>query len=684
MSEMLAQVGGLWRDLTGHELFFWGDGALLSASNTAPAGLLAALNDTLQHHPAPVETILWQNQTWLIGRLGPSPTQISIASLLTDPAAEAQFERMTGLLDGLAESQQAAQQLGTQLSASSGHLNFLYNLAQFSFQTDDPAQLYPRLAQSLSQVSEAEDICLAFWEADQPHIYTASGRNPSGLEKLAVYASTAAPLSVLSSADSVPRALLRAIPNLKNLLILPLPLTGELRGLVALVNHSTGSLNQADQQLLTNAGELISMLITSQFARHNRDADRRLELELSFASQIQAIFLPTTLPDIPELEFGASLMPAHLISGDFYDVQGMQDGWAIMVGDVAGKGIPAAMLAAMIHATLKSEVHHHTEPAELLQSINHLIYAELDRSETFITSFLAVLQTRPLQLHYASAGHTTTLLWRSAEQHVLQLPSTGLPLGIYPESVYAEHHLPLKPGDVLVLYSDGITEAENDQGRVFGGQALIDLLLAGHPAPIDKQLQLIFNALDLHRGKLPLRDDVVLLMVRARGTETATLVQPFVFMAEKRSVRTLATQVRQVASSLTFSGPAERSAFLNDLELAVSEITANIVIHAYHDSPYLGRIQGRVTLFPEKVQVDLIDSGIQFNSPTGLSLLQAEPAFSPSDPPTGGYGLSIARRLLDTCAYTRLPEGRNHWHLEKFISQVTSLPRPDPATGLFH
>ena len=420
--------------------------------------------------------ISWQDQTWLVGRVGQNSSQISIASIQTSPANQSQFRLITGLLNSLTEDQQTARQLNSELAASSGRLNFLYELAQITFQIDEPARLYPRLAQSLYQVIEAEDICLIFLEDEQPRVYTASGRHSPGLEKLAIYTNSAAPLIVLSSKDTLPRAIQRAIPNLHNLVIIPMPLAGELRGLVALVNHPTDGLRPADQQLLTSAVELISMLINSQMARHAQEANRRLDLELSVASQIQASFLPTTLPEIPELEFAASLLPAHLISGDFYDVQGVQDRWAIMVGDVAGKGIPAAMLAAMIHATLKSEVNHHTKPAQLLQTINHLIYAELDRSDTFITAFLAVLQTQPLQLDYASAGHTTTLLWRSAEQQVLQLPSTGMPLGISPETTYDEHHIPLNPHDVLVLYSDGITEAENDQGRVFGGQALIDLL----------------------------------------------------------------------------------------------------------------------------------------------------------------------------------------------------------------
>jgi serine phosphatase RsbU (regulator of sigma subunit)/anti-sigma regulatory factor (Ser/Thr protein kinase) len=677
-TELLLQVGALWHDLTGHALLFWSNATPDSAPESLPGGLL----NMIPSHLAAVETIVWQNQTWLIGKVGPESEHIFIASLQTTPVIQAQFKLVASLLNALMEDQLTAHQLNAELDASRGRLNFLYELAQITFQIDEPAQLYPRLAQSLCQVITAEDICLVFMEAEQPRVYTASGRNPPGLEKLAMYASSATPLIIQSSEDNLPRALQRAIPTLRNLVIIPMPLTGELRGLVALVNYPTNGLRQADQQLLTSAVELISVFIHTQIARQVQEANRRIDLELSIASQIQASFLPTTLPEIPELEFAASLLPAHQISGDFYDVQGVQDRWAIMVGDVAGKGIPAAMLAAMIHATLKSEVNHHTEPAQLLQTINHLIYAELDRSDTFITAFLAVLQTQPLQLHYASAGHTTTLLWRSAEQKVHQLPSTGMPLGIFPEIQYDERHIPLEPNDVLVLYSDGITEAENDQGRVFGGQALIDLLLAGYPAPIDKQLQLIFNALDLHRGKLPLRDDVVLLMVRARGPQNATQIQPFVFTAEKRNVRALATQIRQVASGLSFSSPAERSAFLNDLELAVSEIATNIVVHAYRDTPYLGRIQGRVTAFPERVQVDLIDSGVAFPSSREGGQLPSNPPFSPADPPTSGYGLAIARRLLDICSYTRLPDERNHWRLEKFVHPEANLAQADPASSL--
>ena len=216
---------------------------------------------------------------------------------------------------------------------------------------------------------------------------------------------------------------------------------------------------------------------------------------------------------------------------------------------------------------------------------------------------------------------------------------------------------------MLLLYSDGVTEAENPQGRVFGTQALIDLLVAGYPASVGQQLHMIFTALDLHRGQIPLKDDIVLFLARARDALSEEgQITPFVFTAEKKNVRALATHVRQIANSLQFSNQSERNNYLSDLELAVSEIASNIVLHAYRGSLYTGRIQGRVTLLADRVRVDLVDSGQPFASRRSSALARAN---SSSDPPTGGYGLALARRLLDVCQYEQIPGERNHWVLEK-------------------
>lgn len=393
-------------------------------------------------------------------------------------------------------------------------------------------------------------------------------------------------------------------------------------------------------------------------------ASRRMDLELTVASQIQENFLPDHLPSLAGLEFAAALKPAYQVGGDFYDVQPAGNGFFIMLGDVAGKGIPAAMLTALIHATLKSEIQHHPEPAGLLRSINRLIYEELDRSDTFITAFLALLQADPLQMTYASAGHTTTLLWRAKARDVLLLPSTGVPLGISPEIELEQRQISLAPGDDLVLYTDGITEAENEYGRVFGTQALIDLLMATHTATAEQQMNTILSALDLHRGNLPLRDDVALFLARAAPPASGDEVLPFVYLAEKQNVRRLARLARAQADHLEFASAAQRLTFLTELELVVSEIATNVVVHSYKDYPYMGRIQGRITLSPGRVCLDVVDNGRSFRWEEEK---ERQLNYPPEDPPSGGYGLTIARRLLDVCTYTQLPGGRNHWHLEKAI-----------------
>jgi anti-sigma regulatory factor (Ser/Thr protein kinase) len=387
-------------------------------------------------------------------------------------------------------------------------------------------------------------------------------------------------------------------------------------------------------------------------------------------------YLLSSLPEVPGLEFSVRLKPASLIGGDFYEIQSVEGGLAIMVGDVAGKGIPAAVLTTLVQAALKRESQHYAQPADLLSSINRLIYGELDRSETFITAFLGILRTDPLHLDYASAGHTTTLVWRARPEVVVQFPSTGLPLGISPNIKYTQQQIPFEPGDILMLYSDGITEAENHQGRVFGTQALIDLLMAGYPAALEKQIDMILTALDLHRGKIPLRDDVALFMARANLAQSGPLeITPFVYMAEKRSARALALQLRQALQSLIFTSNTVRTNYLDEYELAASEIATNIVVHAYKDCPYVGRIQGRICLRADRVTMDIIDSGRAFVQPKGPKNISGSTRkFSLKDPPVSGYGLLIANRLLDKLEYSRLQDGRNFWRLEKVLPQGTSFP----------
>lgn len=665
----ISRIKAAWLALTGQRLFSWTG----NSNGDVPPDLVSSAvgisggRGEIQH----------QNLPWLIGCLHTEGEMTYLASLNPGEPFQEFFYLLIAFLDQIQAEQSTHRDLLDELASARNRLNFLSEVAQIAVETGDLPSMFIQLAKSLLQVIAAQDIFLLLIEEGQTRLFSASGENPVGLEQLSVFASHSHPILLMPGDYKLPRKLLQHRPEIENLALMPLTIASPAMGLLGVINLTKFDLQPADRQLLLNNVEQISMLVNSTMVRSAQEAKHRLDHELTIASQIQTNFLPTTLPDIPGLEFSASLKPASLIGGDFYDVQPVEGGLAIMLGDVAGKGIPAAMLTALIHATLKSESQHHTHPADLLSSINRLIYGELDRSDTFITAFLAVVQTNPLRLDYSSAGHTTTLLWRSQQEEVVQFPSTGLPLGITPDIQYTQRQIQFERGDVLLLYSDGITEAENAQGRVFGTQALIDLLMAGYPAALEKQVGMILTALDLHRGDIPLRDDVAMFMARANLDQPKPLeIIPFVYMAEKRSARSLALQLRQSLQSLIFNSNTVRTNYLNEYELAASEIATNIVVHAYKASPYLGRIQGRICLCADRVTMDIIDSGSAFVQPKSPKKKSGNSRkFSIKDPPASGYGLLIANRLLDELRYSRLRDGRNHWRLEKYLPQGTSLSR---------
>lgn len=538
-------------------------------------------------------------------------------------------------------------------------LDFLAEIAGYCNTQHAAPQKFNRLAQLLLELIPATDIGLVVENHERVDVHMVSGRSAHRLVHLMPLADQLNGPTLLKAGSGLHASILEDFPRLNNLLLVPLPDFTHKRGLLGIVDYPSEHLLDEDVLVLQIVANQIAVYFRLEQAQLAEVDSQRLDDELVVTSQIQDSFLPTQMPHVPGLDFAARLKPASHVGGDFYDIFDLPDGLAIIIGDVAGKGIPAALLSALIHATLKSEVHHHQEPAELLQNINHLIYEELDRTHTFITAFLAVLQINPLRLRYASAGHTVTLLWQAESQNVVPLTSTGLPLGVAPQVKILQKELPLQKGDVLLLYSDGITEAENDNGRVFGLQAMVDLLTATHTASASQQIAVILDALDLHRGALPLSDDVAIFLALVESDEDAPQrVLPFAYLAERASARSLAMFSRRATVELEFADKKEQVRFLEEWELAVSEIATNIVLHAYKNNPQHGRIQGRLSLWPDRVRLDLIDSGLEFvDKPPHV--------FSPENPPEGGYGLIIARQLLDVCEYTRLPEGRNHWRLEK-------------------
>ena len=401
-------------------------------------------------------------------------------------------------------------------------------------------------------------------------------------------------------------------------------------------------------------------MIEASQARHSREEAERLERELSIASDIQSNLLPARLPDVMGCELSAHLQPARQIGGDFYDVAHLRTGEPIlMLADVSGKGMPAAILTAVVHATFHGEAPHQRDPAQLLAEINRSIYPDLDKAQAFVTAAVARIDSDPLKVAYSSAGHVEAAIWRKRREWIEFLPATGLPLGVQRVLSCRTKEVALEPGDILLLYSDGITEAENRDGEVFGAQRLSDIMEAVHPAAAADQIPIILKAVETFCRDLPLRDDLTLVLLRAEDVEVGATIIPFVFSSDTNAISPFVEWAsRKIFPFATTQGTPD---LVDEFTIALSEVVTNQSKHAYDRSS--GLIMGRLSLSSKEWRADLFDRGEGFDP-----FLGEEFEMDPDDPPLNGYGLRIIKSALDTYKYERLRDNRNHWTLTKTLT----------------
>jgi serine phosphatase RsbU (regulator of sigma subunit) len=205
-------------------------------------------------------------------------------------------------------------------------------------------------------------------------------------------------------------------------------------------------------------------------------AQRRvLEKELALARQIQMALLPTEQPDLPGYELFASNFPTRAVSGDLYQWQTRAEGreCVFLVADVSGKGMAASMLTASLEALAAGPIEGGMPPEEICTRLSRRLYARTS-AERYATGFVAVLHPESGRFCYANAGHNAALLLRRSGE-VEQLGATGLPLGLLPVGDYLRDERSLAPGDVVFIYTDGITEAANPQGEEYGLERVISL-----------------------------------------------------------------------------------------------------------------------------------------------------------------------------------------------------------------
>ncbi|HEV8480543.1 MAG TPA: SpoIIE family protein phosphatase [Candidatus Eisenbacteria bacterium] len=248
-----------------------------------------------------------------------------------------------------------------------------------------------------------------------------------------------------------------------------------------------------------------------------RDHERRaVEQELAVARRVQQDLLPKQPLTAGDLEVSGMNLPCYAVGGDYFDYYTLADGRiAIAIGDVAGKGVPAALLMSKLQATLRGETSHEVTVPEVPERANRLLMESMEGSSKFVTFFYGALEPGTRRLRYSNAGHNPPYLLR-ADGTLEELETGGLLLGIFPHASYDEGEVELGPGDVIVLFTDGVTEAEDRHKGQFGEERLIALLRearAGDARAIGDRI--CQEVLKFSKG-LQMADDLTVVVVKVK------------------------------------------------------------------------------------------------------------------------------------------------------------------------
>jgi serine phosphatase RsbU (regulator of sigma subunit) len=289
-------------------------------------------------------------------------------------------------------------------------------------------------------------------------------------------------------------------------------------GIINVATDDWQFLTAADLQFLTAVSAQLSIALERAQLYDELNAQRaRLELELQIAREVQASLLPRHLPRVPGFSFAADWRSAREMAGDFYDMFALPEGrWALLIADVSDKGAPAAMYMAMTRSLIRASASRDLGPAATLIEVNRDLLAH-SSSTMFVSVFYAVLDSQVRSLTYANAGHNPPLLRRSSGA-IESLARTGVLVGILPDLIISEAGVTLAPGDTLVAYTDGLTDALNPQGEDYGLPRLQAALAAAPESDAALQLAHLSQDLAAFTSGVPPFDDITLFIAAVDAT----------------------------------------------------------------------------------------------------------------------------------------------------------------------
>jgi len=436
----------------------------------------------------------------------------------------------------------------------------------------------------------------------------------------------------------------------RNALMINIPVHEGVIGILAVFNRA-GVFSTPDIKLAIALAEQTGAQLENAMLAQETLVRARFETEINLAHQVQTALLPQKLPPVTGLDLYAVSVPAREVGGDFFDLVLLPEHpFTFLLGDVTGKGMPSAMLMTMTRTVGRSAARNmpYSEPHQLMQRLNTDLLDDYSTVGMFCTVFIGVFDDSRRNLKYCNAGQSP-IIHLPAEGEPVLLPAGDIPIGIFDGHEYTSQEISLGSGDVLVIASDGLPEARNNNEEMFGYERMKMTLSASRHLSAKAMVDTLFSAVESFSGNQYKEDDCTIIIIKVNSMPKKIV-----------SIQATFEEVRTIDEALRALLQEEKipEDIITTCELAFHELLTNRVDHAYNGDPN-GRIIVTMSVDSGGIVLETRDTG----TPADLDLKKVKMP-DPTELAESGYGLAIMMAIMDEVDFYTV-NGENIWRISK-------------------
>lgn len=412
--------------------------------------------------------------------------------------------------------------------------------------------------------------------------------------------------------------------------------------------------------MLLAFGILLYMIVrfihSEEKLQRRKNEQQRINDELKIANGIQQMLLPAkepTLTGVDDVQVEGRLIPAKAVGGDLYNAFVRDEKLFFCIGDVSGKGVPAALIMAIVQSLFRNIASRESNPAHIMNQLNE-VACRNNESNFFVTMFVGVFDLPTGHLRFCNAGHEPPIIvskrksedGQTATESALMEMNPNLPIGLFDDFHYEMQEMDMEKNMALFLYTDGLTEARDAQNKLFGRERALNLISECNTTNPKQMVENVIDRVSLFAQGTEQSDDLTLLALCYTPTEEKNILnEELILHNDVKEVTLLNDFMKQMGEQLSI----DKHLVLN-LRLAVEEAVVNVMEYAY-PAGTSGVINVRLKSDGHRLKIIITDSGTPFN-PTEVAL--ADTTLSAEERPVGGLGILLVRELMDTINYERI------------------------------